>query len=188
MIRKRLMTGLSLIEVLVALTITTLSIMGLTTLQLENLRNSTNSEQDAQAIYVVDDIINRINANSSAKKEYLTSSIFGNESLVSCEQLKRKTKRHCSSYHDGYKRVRGNQCNASEQAIYDLFSILCQQIETTQSSVQGSQHSLIQPKIKIENINRGELKITLQWQRRSTLISTAKNKNPIGVYQVNIIP
>lgn len=182
--------GISLIEVLVAMAITTLSILGLTKLQLENLRNSINTDQNSQAIFVTDNIINSIYANSDHKEQYLTQEIFGNNNFQNCNNLKNKSKKYCSSHHNGSTRQKAQSCQPEELAVHDIYSSMCNQLPATNQETVGNQGFLINPEIKIEEVNqgeiKGELKITLQWYRR--IANEAIDKNELGTYQINIIP
>lgn len=178
--------GISLVEILVALSITTISIMGLTTLQMQNLRDSFDTHQNSHAIFIVDDIINRIRANKGNQNEYITMNFEGTSDFKNCDDLESMTNTFCSSHHNGIKRIPAHICNKEELARYDIYSAMCDRFDDKNNNVQGNQHSLINPEIKIENINNGELRITLQWLRRTLGRENDNSKN--ANYKINIIP
>lgn len=58
--------GLSLIEVLIAVAVLAIGLLGLSFLQAMGLRNNTSAEHRTQAIYLAYDILDRIRANQTA--------------------------------------------------------------------------------------------------------------------------
>jgi len=91
-------SGTNLIEVMVALLILAIGLLGLAMLQLEGMKYNSDSYLRTQATFMANEIIERMRSNSSAATNY-TAAIPGappNDCLVS-------------------------QCSASQMAAFDLF-------------------------------------------------------------------
>src|SRR5690554_1070475 len=65
--------GFSMIEVLVTIFITVIGLLGISSLQLQSNRAVQDSGNKSQAIWILKDLSNRINANSSALSDYATT-------------------------------------------------------------------------------------------------------------------
>jgi type IV pilus assembly protein PilV len=110
--------GFSLIEVLVTITITSIGLMGLVSLQMQAVRATIDSGNRSQAIWVFNDIINRIRANEAFSDSYITAGINCNNAATPAPV--------CSAYHNGTLLVTAAaECTGPEQAAWDLFEISC---------------------------------------------------------------
>ncbi len=110
-----LIRGLSLIEVLVTITITSIGLMGLVSLQMQAVKATTDSGNRSQAVWVFNDIINRIHANEETSEEYINASLQG------CIQPAAT----CSSYHNGNEEVKAIDCNGTQLAFWDFYEVAC---------------------------------------------------------------
>lgn len=109
--------GFSLIEVLVTITITSIGLMGLVSLQMQAVRATTDSGNRSQAIWVFNDIINRIRANEAFSDSYITTGVDCSAAAPSPV---------CSAYHTGAVLVpAAAECTGPEQAAWDLFEVSC---------------------------------------------------------------
>lgn len=86
--RRRLQQGSSLIEVLVTLVILMLALLGLVGLMLQSQRSQVESYQRVQALVVLQDMVNRINANRKVAACYaFTTAVNGSPYLGSGSAL-----------------------------------------------------------------------------------------------------
>ncbi len=111
--------GLSLIEVLVTITITSIGLMGLVSLQMQAVKATTDSGNRSQAVWVFNDIINRIHANEVASSNYITAGFYN------CDLAPANLTR-CSSYNTGtVTQPAVAECTGAEMAAWDLFEVAC---------------------------------------------------------------
>lgn len=112
--------GLSLIEVLVTITITSIGLMGLVSLQMQSVRATSDSGNRSQAIWVLNDMINRIQANEASSKSYLPNPDDG--SPISCDGYSGPI---CSSYHNGNVPKSPANCTGDQLAKWDMYEVAC---------------------------------------------------------------
>ena len=108
------MTGATLIEVMIALVIMSIGLLGLASLQLSGVSTSNNSEKRTQATIVANDLIERMRANPAGVTagNYAAINYGGIDCTsppTSCENL--------SSSSSG--------CNPAEVAAFDGFATWC---------------------------------------------------------------
>lgn len=119
--------GFSLIEILVTLAITGIGLMGLIALQLQATRSTADSGNRSQAIWVMNDITNRIRANKIASNSYITNGDY------TCNGTPNPV---CSSYRENLADVKdADTCTAIEMAAWDLNEVAC----GLQQAVPGTQ-------------------------------------------------
>lgn len=154
--------GLTLIEVLVTITITSIGLMGLVSLQMQAIRSTTDSGNRSQAVWVFNDIINRIHANENASFSYVTNGVQGCAAPATI----------CSSYHTGTGEVlAAANCTGPQQAAWDLYEVACGAPKT--NGFQGNSITYLpQAQLTIACANAGcgngdPLNITLQWRAKS---------------------
>ena len=108
-------SGLTLIEVLVTVVITSIGLMGLVALQLQAIQATNDSGNRSQAIWLFNDIVNRIHANEEISSSYLTSDPY----------VCGATPTVCSTYNTGTRTVASQNCTNAEMAAWDLFEVAC---------------------------------------------------------------
>lgn len=116
MINIQLSRGLSLIEVLVTIIITSIGLMGLVSLQMQAVRATSDSGSHSQAIWVINDMVSRIHANEDASSNYETNGVYlcGAAPTV------------CSTYHTGTVLVPAvAACSGAQMAAWDLYEVAC---------------------------------------------------------------
>jgi len=109
--------GLSLIEVLVTITITSIGLMGLISLQMQAVRATNDAGNRSQAVWVWNDMANRIRANKVASSSYAIDGPIdcGVPAII------------CSSFHNGTGLVNpAASCTGAELAIWDRYEVACQ--------------------------------------------------------------
>jgi type IV pilus assembly protein PilV len=108
--------GLTLIEVLVTIIITSIGLMGLVSLQMQSVRATTDSGNRSQAIWLFNDIVNRIHANEVSSDLYISAGPVGCDIPAAI----------CSAYHTGTTLVAAAaECSGLQQAGWDLFEVAC---------------------------------------------------------------
>jgi type IV pilus assembly protein PilV len=172
--------GLTLIEVLVTIIITSIGLMGLVSLQMQSVRATTDSGNRSQAIWVFNDIVNRIHANEVASDLYITNG------PVDCANIPAAT---CSAYHTGTVLVpAAAECTGLQQADWDVFEVACgtpknntaTQIFTGNSIDYLPQAQLTIACLEAVCIPGSKLVVTLQWRARvdtESITGAAKTAN-----------
>lgn len=109
-------TGSSLIEVLVALLVFSIGMLGLSALQLNALRSVSDSSQRSQSTWILQDIAERIRANPDAPAASLTAA-------PNCSALPAKM---CADYYrPGTGKVAVANCSSAEMATFDRWEAEC---------------------------------------------------------------
>jgi len=179
--------GLSLIEVLVTITITSIGLMGLVSLQMQAVRATTDSGNRSQAVWVLNDILNRIRANEASSASYITNGIFNCAAGAPANT--------CSVYHTGS--AAGPvvaACTGPEMAAWDLFEVACGSPKNdtpAQVFFGNSIDYLPQAQLTIACniagcVNGEPLDINLQWRAKSDneSITGAQRTATSGTYTV----
>ena len=106
--------GLTLIEVLVTIVISSIGLMGLLSLQMHSLRATQDSGSRSQAIWLFNDIVNRIRANEGASASYIQPANCALRPTV------------CSNYNSGLAvGVAAVQCTPVQMAQWDVYEVSC---------------------------------------------------------------
>ena len=106
----------TLIEVAVTLAITTIGLVGLSAMLIEANRISQDSGNRSQAVWMIEDLTNRIRANRDSVWSYDTG---GNP--VSCQTPSFS----CAAYNTGSKQADVSACSSVQLAQYDLWDVAC---------------------------------------------------------------
>ena len=117
MIFRRLQQGINLVEVMVTVAITSIGLLGLNSLQLQANRSTQDSGNRSQAIWMLEDMTNRIRANNIALASYDTGG-----AAVSCANPPALI---CSAYNDGNARIPAAACTNDQLAASDLWEVAC---------------------------------------------------------------
>ena len=156
-----LIKGLSLIEVLVTVVITSIGLMGLVSLQMQAVRATSDSGNRSQAIWVLNDIKNRIHANEVASASYVLAG------PVACNA----PATICSSYHDGTNLINPVICTGAQLAAWDRYEVACQL--RPRPFIGDSNRYLPDSQLTITCTAGGacddgdDLTVSLQWRARS---------------------
>jgi type IV pilus assembly protein PilV len=168
-----LLKGLSLIEVLVTITITSIGLMGLVSLQMQAVRATHDSGNRSQAVWVFNDIINRIHANEAFSDEYVSDGVVGCTAVVPA----------CSRHHDGTAVINPANCTGIQQAAWDKYEVACPLRPGT--LIGDANKYLPDAELTIACVNVGcgpgdPLTITLEWRARvndEEITGAARNAN-----------
>jgi type IV pilus assembly protein PilV len=165
--------GFSLIEVLVTIIITSIGLMGLVSLQMQAVRATTDSGNRSQAVWIFNDIINRIHANEAASASYVTPANFIIPPLslarepTACANVVVPV---CSAYHDGNNVFNAvASCTGPQQAAWDLYEVACQlrDLRYGDSITYLPQAQLAITCAAAPCDNGDPLTITLQWRAKA---------------------
>jgi type IV pilus assembly protein PilV len=109
--------GISLIEAMVAVAVTSVALVGLSSLQIEANKSAIDAGGKSHALFIREGIISRVQFNSEASANYDTTATPLNCNVPA---------KICSNYHNGGNRVLADpSCTAEEMATYDLWEIRC---------------------------------------------------------------
>lgn len=107
--------GLTLIEVLVTVVISSIGLMGLVALQFQAIQATTDSGNRSQAIWLFNDLVNRIHANEANSSSYVTNGAYVCNGAPTV----------CATYNTGNSTVVAQNCTNAEMAAWDLFEVAC---------------------------------------------------------------
>lgn len=154
--------GINMVEVLVTIVITSVGLLGLNSLQLQASRSTLDSGNRSQAVWVLEDLANRMRANLVGIDGYDTGGI---KTCGTAPKI-------CSSYHNGSNKViASNSCSAEEQAESDLHEVLCgfgSQVAGSEVTFSSAANFLAEPDLNVVvNANKNAT-ITLSWDVRTS--------------------
>ena len=115
--------GFTLIEILIALVILSIGLLGMAGIQLKGLRGTTNSTLRSQATMFANDIAERIHANLAG--------VFIGTAGLNQHYASVDTTNLCGAKPVGYKDCaanpagKANECTAQEMATYDIYTVAC---------------------------------------------------------------
>ena len=154
-------SGFSMIEVLVTIFITVIGLLGISSLQLQSSRAVQDSGNKSQAVWILKDLSNRMNANSAALSDYATSE-------YSCGTAPKM----CEDYNNGSNKVDAANCSASEVAAFDLWDTVCTRgYNTSQGNKIRTSHGdfISNPKLSITVDNtKNSATLKLTWDVRTS--------------------
>lgn len=154
--------GINMVEVLVTIVITSVGLLGLNSLQLQASRSTLDSGNRSQAVWVMEDLTNRMRANLVGIDGYDTGGI---KTCGTAPKI-------CSSHHNGSSKViAATGCSAEEQAKSDLHEVLCgfgSQVSGSEVTFSSAANFLANPDIDIAFDGNKIARITLSWDVRTS--------------------
>lgn len=166
-------SGLTLIEVLVTLVITSIGLMGLFSLQMQAMKATQDAGNRSQTIWIFNDLSSRIRANSTSSSSYVTGPLVTD--IVDCTEDPAVV---CSNYFDGITRTTSATCTGPQLAAWDLFEVACGAPRNT-TSIRGNPIADLPdlpgtrngPRLSVNCVTAGcddgeSLLITLTWRAR----------------------
>ena len=110
--------GINMVELMVTVAITAIGLLGLNSLQLQATRSTQDSGNRSQAIWMLEDMANRIRSNNVSVADYNTGA-----NPVGCNAA---PARICTAWNDGSRRIAAaDKCSSAEQAASDLWEVSC---------------------------------------------------------------
>lgn len=153
-----------MIEVLVTIVITSVGLLGLNSLQLQASRSTLDSGNRSQAVWILEDLTNRMRANLVGIQDYDTGGV------KKCDAT---APTNCSSYHNGTGKVAAaNSCTAADQAASDLHEVLCGFRTSTAGSndivFSSAANFIANPELTVVVDANNSAEITLSWDVRTS--------------------
>lgn len=154
--------GIGLIEVLVTIVITTIGLLGLSAMQMQSIRSVSDSGNRTHAVWVANDMINRVRANEIAVNSYIT------DGELRCTAMPNDIK-ICSSHSiNGVQIAAAGDCTNEELALFDQFEVLCGITAITGEDAFSSSASFINtPGLQISDEGDGDYQIIISWNSRT---------------------
>lgn len=154
--------GLTLIEILVTMVITSIGLMGLISLQMQSLKATQDTGNQSQSIWILNDLSNRIRANEVSSSSYVAA--------VNCANIPNPV---CSDYATGAgAAVPSATCSGAQLAAWDLFEVGCGAPRASAAVRGNSISDLPGAQLTVACVTAGcgdgdPLLITLTWRART---------------------
>lgn len=156
-------SGLTLIEILVTMVITSIGLMGLLSLQMQAMKATQDTGNHSQSIWIFNDLSNRIRANEISSSSYVTAG------PVNCANAPATV---CSNYFDGANTTLSANCTGPQMAAWDLFEVACGAPRSA-ANIRGNPIAdLPGAQLSVACVTAGcgdgdPLLVTLSWRSRS---------------------
>ena len=114
--------GVSMIEVLITLLILSVGLLGLATLQGQALKGTFDSAQRSTAMWLAQELAERMRANATAAADYVAASAASTCPAPTAPAPAKL----CSDYNTGSAKVNAaNNCSTTEVAQFDFWEVAC---------------------------------------------------------------
>lgn len=152
-------SGFTLVELMVAIAIFVIALIGLSSLQVEVNKTTADSGNSAQVSWIIEDLTNRIRANSNSLANYNTNGVN-----VDCNAGVRQ----CADTSIGD----ADTCTGAEMAQFDLWEVACSNAPNT---VNGAEFIRANAASNINNLELSTrltpnnlVQITVEWDARTS--------------------
>lgn len=166
-------SGYSLIEILVTMAITTIGLVGLAGLQSQANRSAADTGNQSQAVWMAQDLVNRIRANPSEGQTRVDLYTGAN---IDCNAQPAMI---CSSYHSGTQRITGQFCSPQQMAAFDVWEVACGVNADVRNGAvtKGSPTDFIaNPTLVVTDALNGNISIDISWDVRTSGLDAGGNK------------
>lgn len=150
----------TLFEVMITVAITTIGLLGISTLQLQSSRATQDSGSKSLALSMIEDIENRMALNKSSLASYATAAVNCASPPTICEAA-----------NQGNGTVNAANCTAAQVAAYDLWSVGCPSNYTVAGATTWARPAdyLANPTMAIQiNAANERATVTVTWSTRSS--------------------
>lgn len=162
--------GIGLIEVLVATLISAIGLVGLIALQTQTMRATQDTYNKSHAIWIFNDVINRIRAN-----EYYASFY-----AVGDFQCAEEPAQVCSTLSiDNQRKIpEAALCTPGQQAQFELWEAVCPHSASSDTYFNSSDY-LLEPSLSITCVIDGcprennKMRVTLSWKTKINNVGTS---------------
>lgn len=152
-----------MIEILITLTITIIGLLGISSLQLHSNRAITDSGSRSQAAWVLEDLSNRINANSTALASYDTGGDYTENDCANVPVI-------CADYFNAGQKDAA-VCTPAQVAAFDIWDLTCPKTYTLSNvEIRESPADFISSPIVnvVADILNNRATITVTWSVRTS--------------------
>lgn len=161
MLNHKKYSGFSMIEVLVTLGISIVGLVGLASLQLQTSRAIHDTSYRSHAVWLAEDLANRMRANRIGLEFYDTNGVD-----VSCDNPPQNV---CSNYHDGSNVQQSVTCSRAQMAAYDLWELTCGTSPDVDGAITRVSGGSYLPRGSVQvAVNGGNVTITVGWDGRTS--------------------
>lgn len=172
--------GFSLIEVMVTLAITVVGLVGISSLQLQSNRAIVDSGSRSQAIWMLEELSSRINANSAALISYDTGGDYNSGNCATIPTI-------CAAYFNSGQQ-KSAICTPQEVALFDIWDLTCPKTYThNNNQIRESAADFIStPTLNIAvDAANNRATLTVTWRVRTTATNDSGEKIYIAVNNEN---
>jgi type IV pilus assembly protein PilV len=160
--------AIAMVEIMITMAITVLGLLGLGALQLKASQTVQDTGNRAQAIWIAEDLTNRIRANIVALDDYDTNDT--RDSLGTRYTCPAAVTR-CADFHDGSSRTAATTCTSQQMAEFDLWETACGNGANVASSAitrSTSTDYIANPQIIVDVKGDDRVEIQLSWDVRTS--------------------
>ena len=157
----RYQKGIGLIEVLVTIVITAVGLLGLSAMQMQSVRSAEDSGNRSHAIWMANDLINRMRANEV--QDYATNGV------LTCADFPQALT-VCGEYNNGNDEVAPANCSNADQATFDRWEVLCGMPAAVDgaAAVTSSASFINNPGLQITTLANQDVQMTISWDSRTS--------------------
>lgn len=156
--------GASLIEVMIAMLIFAIGILGMSALQTRASQESFDTQQRAAAVNIANELTDRMNLNKNVLQSYVDAA--ANDGL--CEAVVDPI---CAQWNNGGGLQAAAICTPEEMALFDVWQASCLDMFGEPASVSGLSPRLINADIDIECLGGcglfTDVRVSLSWTSKS---------------------
>ncbi|KRW62834.1 pilus assembly protein PilV [Pseudomonas sp. TTU2014-080ASC] len=170
--------GASLIEVMVALLIFTVGLLGLAAMQLTSLQSVADSGQRSQSVWLLQDFVERMRANPAGTPAQYAAA-------ANCAALPNPM---CADYFNPNTntKVNGSQCSATQMAAFDVWEARCSYTGVANFNPNDARFNSrdyitvpAQGALIDTTVVGGDLVLSINWANRSATTTTDINNNRV---------
>lgn len=144
--------GITMIEVLVTLLVTTVGLLGLAALQLKALQATADSGQRSQAVWLMQDLIESMRANPKATDANYRQAVTCSNTPAQCAPTPGNTSTI--------------ECSAEQMAYFNLWESQCSYADANSNDMYTSRDALVAAEGKTSIItlsSSGDMTATAEW-------------------------
>lgn len=160
-------SGVSLIEVLIALLVFSIGLQGIASLQYQSVKENFDSTQRTHGVWVAQELISRIQANPDGWSSYVTDPNTDPNAAPdpasntwSEEDCDTPPNPFCADGDPGDGLA--DDCTAAQMAAFDLWDAVC--LTPANNPVQKPLTNLL---VKVESLSNANYRLTLQWDSKA---------------------
>lgn len=161
-----------MIEVMVTLVITVVGLLGISSLQLQSNRSIMDSGSRSQAIWMLEELSSRINANSTALASYDTAGDFTEGDCKNIPTI-------CADYYNGGQKSAA-ACTPQQVAQFDIWDLACPKTYTFKNNPirESAADFIASPSLNVAvDLINNQATLTVTWFVRTSSNGNNGQKN-----------